>query len=267
MQKRIVLLALLVCLVSGQIWAKVSMPVPRHYVEDQANVINGSTERSLNGLLQELEQKTGAQYIVLTVETMQGLPIEQFSIELAEKWRLGQKGKDNGMLFVLAVKERMYRFEVGYGLEGFITDQDCGRIGRNVLVPFLKQNDYSNGILQATLEVAKRIASEYGVQLSGIPNIPTTQPRNRGRRRGLPFCGGLPFILLMLLLFGGGRGGRGGGWLFFLPFMMGGFGGHRGYGGYGRSGSYGGGSFGGGFGGFGGGSGGGFGGGGASGGW
>jgi uncharacterized membrane protein YgcG len=107
MQKRIVLFVLLVCLTSGQVRAKVSMDVPRHYVEDQANVIDGTTERSLNGLLQELEQKTGAQYIVLTVKSMQGLPIEQFSIELAEQWQLGQKGKDNGMLFVLAVKERM----------------------------------------------------------------------------------------------------------------------------------------------------------------
>ncbi len=264
MQKRIALFVLFVCLVPAQVWAKVSLPVPRHYVEDQANVISSSTERSLNGILQELEQKTGAQYVILTVKSTQGLPIEQFSIELAEQWQLGQKGKDNGMLFVLAVKERKYRFEVGYGLEGFITDQDCGRIGRNVLVPFLKQNDYSNGILQANIQVAKKIASESGVQLSGIPNIaPAPRPqRRRGRR--LPFCGGLPLILLMLFLFGGGRGG---GWLFFLPFMMGGFGGHRGYGGYGRSGSYGGGSFGGGFGGFGGGMGGGFGGGGASGGW
>lgn len=264
MQKRIVLFLLFIFLASGPVWAKISMPVPRHYVEDQANVIDASAERSLNGVLQELEQKTGAQYIVLTVPNMQGLPIEQFSIELAEQWKLGQKGKDNGMLFVLALKERKYRFEVGYGLEGFITDQYCGRVGRNVLAPRLKQGAHSRGILQANLQIAQRIASEYKVQLSGMPNIPRPQAQRAVRRRGLPCCGGLPFILLLLLLMGGGRRG---GWLFFLPFMMGGFGGNRGYGGYGRSGSYGGGSFGGGFGGFGGGMGGGFGGGGASGGW
>jgi len=87
-------------------YAQTDLPIPRHYVEDYANVINTSDERSLNGILQELEQKTGAQYIVLTVQTTGGLPIEQFSIELAEKWKLGQKGKDNGMLFVLAKNDR-----------------------------------------------------------------------------------------------------------------------------------------------------------------
>ena len=67
--------------------------MPRHYVEDYANVINNSDERSLNGILQELEQKTGAQYIILTVKTTEGVPIQQFSIELTDKWKLGQKGK------------------------------------------------------------------------------------------------------------------------------------------------------------------------------
>ncbi len=248
--------------VSRPAFAQSDLPMPRHYVEDYANVINGSDEKSLNGILQELEQKTGVQYIILTVQTTGGLAIEQFSIELAEKWKLGQKGKDNGMLFTLAVKEKRYRFETGYGLEGFVTDQYCGRVGREVLVPFLKKSDFSRGIHQANLTVVQKIASHLGVSLTGMPKLKPV-PTARYGRRGLPCCGGaiIPLIFLLLILSGRGRGG---GWLFFLPFMFGGFGGH---GGYGRSGSFGGGSFGGGFGGFGGGMGGGFGGGGASGGW
>ena len=97
--------------------------------------------------------------------------------------------------------------------------------------------------------------------MTGMPKVTPPVPVSR-RRKGLPCCTALPFLIFILLIFGGA--GRGMGWWFFLPFMMGGFGGH---GGYGRSGSFGGGSFGGGFGGFGGGMGGGFGGGGASGGW
>ena len=241
-------------------YAQTDLPIPRHYVEDYANVINSADESSLNGILQELEQKTDAQYIILTVQTTGGLPIEQFSIELAEKWKLGQKGKDNGMLFTFAAKDRKYRFEVGYGLEGFITDQYCGRVGREVLVPHLKKGNYSQGIYQANLKIVEQIAAATGVTLTGMPKI--APMRVRPRTRGLPCCSFLPLLLIMLLLFGGF--GRGMGWWFFLPFMLGGFGGH---GGYGRSGSFGGGSFGGGFGGFGGGMGGGFGGGGASGGW
>jgi uncharacterized protein len=241
-------------------YSKADLPMPRHYVEDYANVINSSHERSLNGILQELEQNTSAQYIILTVETTAPLPIEQFSTELAEKWKLGQKGKDNGMLFVLAKNDRRWRFEVGYGLEDFVTDQYCGRVGRQVLVPYLKKGDYSQGIYQANLQIVHQIAGAAGITLTGMPKVAPVPVRPR--RRGLPCCSVLPVFLIILLLLGGL--GRRGGWWFFLPFMLGGFGGH---GGYGRSGSFGGGSFGGGFGGFGGGMGGGFGGGGASGGW
>ncbi len=242
--------------------AQVNLPMPGHYVEDYAKVIDASHERSLNGILQELEQKTGAQYIILTVETTDGMPIQQFSIELAEKWKLGQKGKDNGMLFVIATKDREYWFSTGYGLEGFVTDQYCGQVGREVLVPYLKKGDYNQGIYQANLQIAEKIATESGVALTGTPKLKPTPVQRRPGIRGLPCCGFLPLLFFLLIIFGGF--GRGMGLWFLLPFMFGGFGGH---GGYGRSGSYGGGSFGGGFGGFGGGMGGGFGGGGAGGSW
>ena len=227
-----------------------SLSMPRHYVEDYANVVNASHERSLNGILQELEQKTGAQYVILTVDTTGGMPIEQFSIELAEKWQLGQKGKDNGMLFALSKNDRKWRFEVGYGLEGFITDQFCGRVGRDVLVPYLKQGNYSEGIYQANLRIIQKIAGEYRVALTGMPKLAPLGVGRGNIRRGLPCCSVLSILIFMFVILGGR--GRGMGMLFFLPFMLGGFGGH---GGYGRSGSFGGGM------------GGGFGGGGASGGW
>jgi len=280
MQKNFATLAtalVLAILLGAPAFGQAGLPAqPRTYVEDLANVINADHERALNGVLQELEQKTGAQYIVLTVQTTGGVPIEQFAIDLAHtKWKLGQKDKDNGMLFVLALKDRRWRFEVGYGLEGFVTDQFAGRTGRDVLTPYLKRGDYSQGIYEANLRIVQKIAAEARVTLTGMPTLPRQRvpARPARRRRGLP-CGSLLFFLL-IIIFIGGMGGRMrgglGGWLFW-PLLFGGFG--R-YGGYGRSGSYGGGSFGGsfggfgggGFGGFGGGGGGGFGGGGASGGW
>jgi hypothetical protein len=143
--------------------------MPTRYVADYAGVINDIEENSLNGVLQELEQRTGAQYIVLTVRSTKGVPIEQYAIELAEGWKLGQKGKDNGLLFVLAEKDKRYRFEVGYGLEGFVTDQYCGRVGRDVLVPLLRGGKTSQAIYQANLEVVRKIAKEAGVTLTGMP--------------------------------------------------------------------------------------------------
>ncbi len=251
----LVLSVLITCAAPYARGGRANLPMPRQYVEDYANVIDTAYERRLNGLLQELDQKTGAQYIILTVESTGGVAIEQFSMDLAEKWKLGRKDKDNGMLFTLALKEKRWRFEVGYGFEGYITDAYCGRVGRDVLVPYLRKGRYSEGIYQANVQVIQRIAGEAGVALTGMPT-PAPAP---SRRPYVPCLGiGIvPLIIFLLIISGGGRRGGMGMWL-FLPFIMGGFGGR---GGYGRSGSFGGGGFGGGFGGFGGGIGGGFGGG------
>lgn len=243
---RLIAILLATAVATTAAYAQTDLPMPQHYVEDYANVINPADERSLNSILLELEQKTGAQYIVVTVRSTGGAPIEQLAIELAEKWKLGRKGKDNALLFIFAQKERQARFEVGYGLEGFITDQYTNRVGRDVLVPNVRQRNTSRGIYETNVQIAQRIATEHGITLSGMPDL-KTGPTVR-RSGGVPCCSLLPLLILLFLIFG--RGGRGMGMWFFLPLMLGGFGGH---GGYGRSGSFGGGSFGGGFGGFGGG--------------
>lgn len=284
MKKSLAIALLVPLLLAGSASAQVKIPdKPRNYVEDLANVINATHERALNGILNELEQKIHVQYIILTVPTTGGVSIEDYSENVAhQKWKLGTKKGTYGFLFTLAVQDKRYRFEVGYDLEGFVTDQYCGRIGREVLVPYLRRNQYSEGIYAANMQVVQRIASEAGITLSGMPNLPRGPQPVRGRR-GVGCLSTLFFILMMLLFIGGIGGGRRmgmGGWLLW-PMLFGGFG--R-FGGYGRSGRYGGGSFGGsfggfggggfgsgvgggGFGGFGGGGGGGFGGGGASGGW
>jgi len=183
------------CFVGEVALGQAALPMPRHYVEDYANVINSSDEQSLNGVLQELEQKTGAQYIVLTVETTGGVPIEDFAIGLAEKWKLGQKGKDNGMLFVLAKNDRKYRFEVGYGLEGFITDQYCGTVGRDVLVPYLKRGDYGGGIYQANLQVVQKIADASGITLTALHKLSPQKKENQYKQGGVLFLCSCALIL------------------------------------------------------------------------
>ncbi len=255
------------------------LPMPQEYVEDYAHVINADQKQALNGVLQELEQKTGVQYIILTVNDTNGVPIEEYAIELAHnRWKLGQKGKDNGLLFVLAVKDRASRFEVGYGLEGIITDRFTGQVGRDVLVPYFRKGQYSQGVYEGNLQIIRRIALDTGVQLSGMPTLPPepagyTNPvlgqRNAPTCCVCPCCGLLILLVLFMMLFGGRGGRRGGGWgwLFLLPFLFGqsrGYGHRRPYGPFG--GGYGGfgGGMRGGFGRFGGGGGGGFGGGGAT---
>jgi len=249
------LLLLLIFLLSGvPAWsASPQVPVrPPGRVVDLAGVIDDSTEARLSALLRDLEDKTTVQMAILTVNSLAGEDINTFSLRVAEQWQLGQKGKDNGLLLTVAVRDRKYRFEVGYGLEEILPDSLVGSIGRQALVPYFKQRRYSEGIFTATAEIIRILADHYGVSITGLP---PKQVRRQNRSDGLIFS--LIALAIFLLMLRNrrrrsGRGGRGGpaGMIFFPGGGWGGGGGFSG----------------GGFGGFSGG-GGGFGGGGASGGW
>jgi uncharacterized protein len=140
--------------------------MPRDYVTDLAGAIQGNVQARLNATLQELEQKTTAQVLVLTVNSLDEQEISQFSLDTKQQWKLGQKGKDNGVLIVVAVKDRKYRIEVGYGLEGVLPDGLVGTIGRDYFVPYFRQGDYGTGIFAGTMAVASTIATSEGVTLS-----------------------------------------------------------------------------------------------------
>ncbi len=229
--------------------------VPRDYVVDLAGVMNDNMKSQLNTLLLELEQKTTAQVLVLTVRSLDGEEIRSFGLRIAEKWKLGQKGKDNGALLIVAVQDRKYTIEAGYGLEGVLPDSLVGTIGREYLVPYFKKGDYGSGIYAATLAVIQTIASNEGVQISGMPELRRSRTVYAGRPLGMlqmVMFGVLGLAALVLFITHPRQC-----LLLMLASQMGG----------GRGGWSGGGGFGSGGGGFGGGGGGGFGGGGASGGW
>ena len=230
---------------------------PQNYVVDLAGIIDNATQNRLNAYLKELEQKTTVQFVVLTLDSLEGESIEDLSISIAhDRWKLGQKGKDNGLLLVVAVNDRKYRIEVGYGLEGLLPDSLVGSIGRNILVPFFKKGDYSGGIFNAAAALANVIAVDAGVEITGMPTIQHRVPSQRSNQPPSLFQTIITLVVFVILLIFFIRNPK----LFLLFFLfssMGGRGNWRGGGGFG----------GGGFGSFGGGGGGGFGGGGASGGW
>ncbi len=240
------------CLTGGAAASTPPPPAkPANYVVDLAGVINARTRQQLDSLLHALEQKTGAQVVILTVKSLDGEDINGFSMRTAEQWKLGQKGKDNGVLFTVAMQERKYRFEVGYGLESILPDSLVGTIGRRTLVPYFKKGKYSKGIAAAAGVIVKIISKANNVQLAGVDRLPQPITRNKVNPFAIEF-----FVLLVLffILLGSRRRRSRLGALGAAPFIMGGWSGGGGFGG-------------GGFGGFGGGGGGGFGGGGASGGW
>ena len=219
--------------------------IPSHYVEDRAGVISPNVETALNGYLQELEQKTGVQMVILTIDSTNGIPIEEYSIDKAMKWGLGQKDKDNGLLMVVAVKDRKYRIEVGYGLEPILPDSYCGTVARRHMVPYFRQGDYSTGIYSAALVLIDRVAKAYNVQLSGMPKIRAMQGGSSQAGSIIPFVlfillislfltphsRGLMGMLLLGTLLGGSWGGRSGGGAGFGSFGGGGFGAFGGGGG------------------------------------
>jgi uncharacterized protein len=233
------------------------LPPPRDYVEDRAGVIDAGVRSKLNRYLAELEQKTGAQMVVLTIPSTEGIPVEPFAIELAQHWKLGQKGKDNGVLVLIAVNDKRGRIEVGYGLEPVLPDGFCGSVGRNVIRPAFADANYSKHVYDAALILANKVAGAGGVKISGMPQrgLPASQG---GRIHAYAPCCSfvIPLIIIMILLSamtrrhrGYRRWGYGGGprWLWFLlGSTM--FSGRRygGWGGGGFGGGFGGGSFGGG---------------------
>ncbi|MCZ6688921.1 MAG: TPM domain-containing protein [Planctomycetota bacterium] len=248
------------------------IPEPTGFIVDQAGVIDARTEATLIGYIQELKQKTGAELAIVTIDSLGGLPKEEYSIRLAEKWKVGKAGEDTGVIMLIAVGDRKWRIEVGYGNEGVLPDSLADRIGREHLVPHFKANRYSEGIYKASLAVMNVIAEEHGVQLRGVPVVRTRRGRGGpGKASLFTTCF---FILVILLVLGGGasRGyrRRSGAWPWLFLLFMGSGRYRRGWGGHHRGGLFGGGGFGsggfggGGFGGFGGGS---FGGGGAGGSW
>ena len=195
----------------------VTPPIPAHpaqYVVDLAGVLDANTQARLNAMLHDLEAKTTAQVVVLTIKSLDGEPIENFSHQTAVQWGIGQKGKDNGVLLTVAVKDHKYRIEVGYGLESTLPDSLVGSIGRQYLVPNFRKGDYAGGIVAAATEIAKTVS---GGKV-GVPGTQGKPPYHWEKKAGSlnPLTPILILIFVLLVIIDiFRRGGRGGGFWFF----------------------------------------------------
>jgi uncharacterized protein len=224
---------------------------PSGYVNDFAHVLDPAGRERLENYCALLERATGAQMAIVTVDSLEGEPIEDVANRLYREWGIGKKGKDEGLLILIAAKDHKDRAEVGYGLEPVITDGDAGAILRSIR-PILRQGNYSGALLAAAQEFGDQIAQSKGVQIADQPGRAAPPA---ARQVSIPWpvmLFGFFFLMWIIGRLGGGSGG--GGFLtgMILGNMMGrGFRGGS-YGGWG-GGGFGGGSGGSGFGGFGGG--------------
>ena len=142
----------LLCFIAGLVFAAglfgLEVPEFKGRVNDYAKIINKETTAELESYLEALDNQTGVQMVVLTIPSLDGDDLASFAIRTAEKWQIGHAGKDNGALLLVALAEHSVRIEVGYGLEGELTDAKCGLIIRNVIIPEFKNDNYSAGILK-----------------------------------------------------------------------------------------------------------------------
>ncbi|HEX2192010.1 MAG TPA: TPM domain-containing protein [Acidimicrobiales bacterium] len=247
-----VMAALAVLLAPGPALAQ-EIPPFRAPVVDAAGLVPDSVERAVNAELVDYQSRSGNQVAVAVVKTTGKKSIEDYSIDLAREWGVGEEGRDNGVVLVIAYDDRKLRIEVGRGLEGTLTDLEAGRIVRDRITPLLRSRDVGGAVRQGTAAIRGALGD---TEAGALPTVPPRSEEPSGSSAGWLLFLVVPFLAMGLL--GRRRRRRGwgpGGW--FGGYAAGTYLG----GGWGRSG----GSFGGG--GFSGGGGGGFGGGGASGSW
>ena len=226
-------LLLLLCTWAWLAQAQPEFPALSGRVVDRAEMLDAQTEARLTEQLAAHEKTSGEQLVVVTLANLQGLPIEDFGYQLGRHWGIGQKGKDNGALLLVARDERKLRIEVGYGLEGRLTDAQSSVIINQVITPAFKSGNFAQGISDGVAAILQ--------VLGGEPMVERADGAKEEKPPAILF-----FILMMVVLglLGGGRGrGRRGA---LAAGLLGASIGRGGFGGGGGGFSGGGGSFGGG---------------------
>ncbi|HKV07871.1 MAG TPA: TPM domain-containing protein [Thermoanaerobaculia bacterium] len=216
MRSRAAVLVLLLLLLPA-LAAALDVPSLEGRVNDRANLIPPDARQRIEQKLAGLEQRTGAQVAVLTIPSLEGDSLEDFSLRVAETWKLGQAGKDNGALLLVAQQDRKMRIEVGYGLEPVLTDLETSLIQRDYIIPKFRSGDYSGGIEAGVDAIVQAVEGE--VQPAPEQPQPVGSPGGGGG-------GNFLFFLFIALFFLGPfslNAARSGSWLvclFLLPFYF-----------------------------------------------
>ncbi len=163
-KKVFVILALILIIFSFKTYSfGIVNPTTNFYSNDYANILDEDIEEYIINRNVELEEKTGAQIVVVTVKNLEGNSLEEYATELFRKFGIGDKDKNNGVLLLLALEERQFRIEVGYGLEGTLTDGKTGRIQDDYIIPYLKNDDWNNGVKNGFNAILQEVYNEYNI--------------------------------------------------------------------------------------------------------
>lgn len=157
---------------SSALAAEPKFPALTGRVVDEANVLNASTQSELTDMLAAHERATGEQVVVVTLDSLQGYPIEDYGYQLGRNWGIGQKGKNTGALLIVVPKEHKVRIEVGYGLEGKLTDATSRTIIESDILPNFRRADFNAGVLAGTTSILKVLGGNGSVQPSSASSTP-----------------------------------------------------------------------------------------------
>ncbi|MBP2652837.1 MAG: hypothetical protein H6Q73_406 [Firmicutes bacterium] len=236
MKKWLVCLALVVYWAFGAV-AQAQPEVPPRptssiYIQDNAGVVDAETKNRINSIGSQLDAKTKAQVVVVTVNTTSGNAVEEYALEVLRQWGVGNKELNNGVVILVAVADRQSRIEVGYGLEGRLPDAKTGRIQDEYMLPYFQKGAYSQGILNGYMAVATEVAKEYNLELkTDAKPVKKSAASSGSWWNNLPwwaqialaagavglvavdwlFFGGMFTLMLLSLLRRGGGGSGGGG--------------------------------------------------------
>lgn len=238
-------LLLLLLLLIPAVAAGVAYPEPAGFVNDFAQVLQPGSRSRLESMLSAFERASGVEVAVVTLPSLGGEPVENAATALFAQWGIGKKGKDDGVLFLIAPSDRRMRIEVGYGLEGVLNDALAGRILDTAVVPHFKAGELDAGITAGAAAIVSRIASKEGIAFDAGAAYGAELPQAPPEKRGGPFSTvfKILFVILMIYLFirhpwlfllllsSGGRGGSGfgGGFGGFGGGLSGGGGASRGW--------------------------------------
>lgn len=209
---------------AGEAAAELKTPKPpaNFYCLDEAGILGDATEQAVVNTSRALQSQTGAQIVVLTVKTLEDAPVQDYALQVFRDWGIGDKTKNNGVLILIAMKERKSRIEIGYGLEGALPDAKTGRIMDDNLIPYFAQGKYDEGIINTYNALLAEINKEYGVSISPInPGQTASKVKTTEKSSWAKYLGIALFILIAIFLgrrgifiggpFGGGGFGGGGG--------------------------------------------------------
>lgn len=179
----------------SEVSASVLKPTSDFYVNDNAGLLTTDTKQYIINTNIELQKKTGAQIVVVTVKSLEGKSIEDYANELFNSWGIGDKTKDNGLLLLCSYRDREFRVEVGYGLEGKLPDGKTGRMQDEYIIPYLKENKFNEGIKNGYSAFLKEVAEEYGVTITSSETA-----NRRGVSTGIQVRVMISFILFYILI-------------------------------------------------------------------